>query len=154
MCLHQELMKRVVVEPHDGWDFVNEGTERKPKKGYVSNQTGSVLMFDINTWRGGDNHDGRVKVMVAHLVSYDLVMGQARVACASNCVCEEKTVDGLDESKKESQTYLTILNATQHLNCILSVTNVGRGDGKAGTKFKVSGIMMAELAGEMEVYRE
>ena len=65
-----------------------------------------MLRVAIDTWREGDNHNERIKVMVAHLVSYDLVMGKARLKCETNCTCEEKSVDGLDESKRESQTYL------------------------------------------------
>lgn len=32
LCLHQDAMKSVVVG-HEGWEFVNEGTPEKPKKG-------------------------------------------------------------------------------------------------------------------------
>ena len=113
-----------------------------------------MLRVTIDTWRAGGSHEGRVKVMVAHLVSYDLVMGKGRIKCETNCTCEEKTVDGLDESKRESQTYLAVLMVSQHPHCVLSVTNVDRGDGKSGNKFKVSGIMMAEGVGEKASYAQ
>lgn len=31
----------------EGWEFVNEGTDEKPKKGYVTNTDGSKILLRV-----------------------------------------------------------------------------------------------------------
>ena len=45
MCLTQDAMLPLVLPPHDGWAYVDEGKEGKPKKGFVSTKPGGGGMI-------------------------------------------------------------------------------------------------------------
>ncbi len=78
MCLYNEAFKTVVAGAQ-GFELVNEGTEEKPKWGYVGNTTGSVLHLRLNTQltAKGDQKTP-VTVLLAHLRSYEH-MGSAEI---------------------------------------------------------------------------
>eukprot|EP00798_Chlamydomonas_sp_ICE-L_P004346 gene4346-14462_t len=63
-----------LVKQSIGWEYINEGTEDKPKKGFVSTTPGSSLKMTIDTSRIGDG--GSIPVMIGYLKSYTS-MGQA-----------------------------------------------------------------------------
>ena len=53
LCLQQDMLAPHVLEAA-GWEYVNEGTDAKPKKGYVSKTPGSVLKLKVGwVWDGG-----------------------------------------------------------------------------------------------------
>ncbi|KAG1666700.1 hypothetical protein FOA52_013612 [Chlamydomonas sp. UWO 241] len=147
MCLWQEMLRPAVVES-DGWEFINEGTEEKPKKGYVTTTPDVPLTLCLNTSSDGSNFS--VTVAIAHLKSYDENMGIATVSCVANCSCTPVLMDGW-HTDQSSQTYMATVTPTQHEACIMAITvhatrALGTEDGQwlPGTKFKVSGVMFTE----------
>ena len=87
-----------------------------------------------------------MNVQLAYLRSY-VGMGRARVACAG-CSCREAVVDAHHELK-QSTIFLTRLTPTQAHECNITVTVLGES-GSGGHKFKVSGAMANEFAGESD----
>ncbi|KAG1667238.1 hypothetical protein FOA52_009803 [Chlamydomonas sp. UWO 241] len=153
LCLFQDAMLPLVKESA-GWDYVNEGTEVKPKKGYVTTTPDKPLTINVDTFRGTDSD---VEVFIAHMRSYS-DMGVAVVKCISGCACPDKYIDGWHELLN-SQTHLAVVRASQHKECVMTITveatrKSGRaGQDRPGTKFKVSGVMMGEAAAQEERYK-
>ncbi|GIL63834.1 hypothetical protein Vafri_17825 [Volvox africanus] len=147
MCSVAASFRQLVVLS-EGFDYINEGTAIKPKPGYVATQPGSRLQLRVNTDRSavGSPPDGMVHVYLHHLRSYEH-MGMASISCVSGCSCQEVAVDALIQDRV-SQVYLAGLTATQSPDCIIQVkvleqTNSGEH------KFKVSGVVVAEVAGKL-----
>ena len=50
MCLLDNDLRSVVDEGRSsGWQWTNEGTEIKPKRGYVATTVGALLVLHLNT---------------------------------------------------------------------------------------------------------
>ena len=47
LCLSQDSLRPVVLQPHVGWEFVDEGRPGKPKKGFISFAPGIVVVVLI-----------------------------------------------------------------------------------------------------------
>lgn len=77
-CLFGAHFHSVVTEA-TGFTYLNEGTERRPKWGYVGNTTGAVLRLRINTQVSKDYPDEPATVQIGHLRSYTSIMGSAEV---------------------------------------------------------------------------
>ena len=60
MCLTQDAMLPYVLPPHEGWEYVDEGKEGKPKKGFVATKPGEAK---IVKWSAG----GHFCVDLSHL---------------------------------------------------------------------------------------
>ena len=82
--MHGKWFAETVVS-HAGWKFVDEGSNGKPKLGYVSWLPGSLLEIRVNSTRNtisqttGDSGQGdRMNVLIAYLKSYSN-MGKAVV---------------------------------------------------------------------------
>ncbi len=68
MCYFSAERFRDLIVESQGWSFVNEGTELRPKWGWVSNTTGSKLVFQLSTMSGMPLREGQKRqVMVANL---------------------------------------------------------------------------------------
>lgn len=135
----------MIAKP-EGFDFVNEGTDIKPKKGYVATKPGAVLRLKVNTKQtSGVEASKPVPVLIGYLKSY-AHMGIAVMACDSGCTCEPKTVDAHHELK-QSTIYLALLKATQAAECIISVT-VQPKSSSGENKFKVSAMMTPGLSAD------
>ena len=122
MCLYQDTLKTVVAS-HEGWNYTNEGTEAKPKQGFVTWEPGKPLTSGVDTPRphapsGGSG--GLVPVFIAYMRSY-VNMGKALYECASGCSCEARTYDG-HHVVRVSQLYLAELHVSQHAACTISIT--------------------------------
>jgi hypothetical protein len=76
MCLHQQAFSSIVRNPV-GFSFINEGSEAKPKWGYVGNTTGATLRLELSSEVDTDSTKLAI-VYLAHLKSYSN-MGTAEV---------------------------------------------------------------------------
>ncbi len=88
MCLNSEMIKPFIVE-QKGFEYINEGTEIKPKRGFVSNTPGSMLKIRIDTT--SRKPVGSVPVYLAYLRSYTR-MGIATLDCIAGCTCPRSEV--------------------------------------------------------------
>lgn len=140
-CVHQDLLPSVVLES-SGFDFIDEGTEDKPKKGYVARNPDSVLRLKINTTQPQSRSDQLVPVYIGYLKSYEH-MGMARLSCTAGCSCEPKSVDA-HNALKRSTVHLVVLNVSQAPECVISVT-VQSETQSGENKFKISAVMMAGI---------
>lgn len=144
-CVQQDLLPSVIAKA-EGFDFVNEGTEAKPKKGYVATKAGATLKLKLNTQQtSGVAANKPVPVLIGYLKSY-VHMGIAVMACDSGCSCEPKTVDA-HHALKQSTIYLAMLSASQAAECIVSVT-VQPKSSSGEHKFKVSALMTPGLSAD------
>lgn len=137
-CAYQEELKKYVVS-HDGWDFINEGTEEKPKKGYVSHTPGSTIVMKAPLPPAGQVNSA-VMVFVTYLKSYT-PMGSAVMTCEGGCSCNQTLVVAQTQDKT-SQSFLAqlIVNPGHTASdCLIRVVTQANGD---GTKFKVSGLLV------------
>lgn len=76
MCVHDQAVKSIVTQAA-GFTLTNEGTDTKPKWGYVGNTTGAVLRLEVNTQIDKDG-SRPATVYLAHLKSYTN-MGVAKI---------------------------------------------------------------------------
>ncbi|EFJ45735.1 hypothetical protein VOLCADRAFT_105823 [Volvox carteri f. nagariensis] len=111
-----------------GWSWVNEGTEEKPKWGYVATEPGSRLVVRLpDTLPPGGRHAAAaaVPVLLHYLQSY-AGMGKARVECGGGgCNCSTVVVDALHLGRS-SQTYMALV--------MVEGLGLMAGEGEAGTK--------------------
>lgn len=81
MCVREDGFVPLVLRA-TGFAYVNEGTEEKPKKGFVANTTGAELVFRVDSSGLVSSSAGGPGVMIpaslAHLKSYK-GMGTATV---------------------------------------------------------------------------
>ena len=80
MCTYGQAFASVVDRAaSQGWEFLNEGANGKPKWGYISRTPGSVLNVVVNSTRETRAVDGvhKMSVMLAYLKSYEK-MGMAK----------------------------------------------------------------------------
>ncbi|GIL60750.1 hypothetical protein Vafri_15279 [Volvox africanus] len=135
-----------------GWQWLNEGTESKPKWGFVSAAPGNALVLRLGSPGDGDvasaaaaNHgNATFPVLLQFLASYKS-MGQADMDCLGGCHCRGKADGQLMGGQRISVTHMVRLDITwmkRFLPCDLRVTvlNDTRSDGH---KFKVSGVVFA-----------
>jgi hypothetical protein len=108
-----------VATATNNFSYVNEGTDKKPKWGYVGDVVGASLTLTFNTTQENALKDQEVNVYLAYLKSYQH-MGTARVQCVAGCACKEYMLDAHHEDTT-SQTYLAKLTATQHDQCMVRV---------------------------------
>ena len=76
-------------------------------------------------------------------------MGIVQLECAGGCACEPKLLDS-HTPKAFSGAETAILNMTSfggHEECIIRATNVGRTDGREGSKVKLLGFYLKSLVG-------
>eukprot|EP00198_Chlamydomonas_reinhardtii_P012525 XP_001701862.1 predicted protein [Chlamydomonas reinhardtii] len=76
MCHVGDTFRNLTLSS-EGWEYLNEGRPDKPKWGWVTNKTGSVLTLRLDTDRSAISKSTEpVKVFFQHLRSYEN-MGQA-----------------------------------------------------------------------------
>jgi len=160
-CAYQDDLQPYVVSS-TGWSWVNEGTEEKPKKGYVTHAPGAVIKLKVPLVRdfepifAGVNGMGAEVVearkagrsypttaFVAYLKSWN-AMGRAALVCEGGCACTPAAVDAGKDHRQQSQTYLARLDITPQDppgECYVNV-RVLEGTSTNGTKFKVAGLMV------------
>ena len=135
---------------------MNEGTEAKPKRGYVARAPGAVLRLRISTAApGGGAAAGAgapsVALVLAYLKSY-AHMGVATVACASGCACEPRRLDAHQEVR-ESTLHLASLRVSAAAVCEITVTVAEESSSPGGEhKFKVGGLMASWSGGGAPAY--
>ena len=130
-----------ILDSQTGWAFVNEGSEVKPKKGYVSDVPGSTLTFRVNTTRGGDRHKP-IYLVIGYLKTYEKI-GSAVLSCKAGCLCNSKLVNAHDPITRSSQTFLAQLSVSQVDQCLLSIT-VSPETTSGHHKFKITSLMMGD----------
>ncbi|KAF8069512.1 ASAT1 [Scenedesmus sp. PABB004] len=154
LCVHGKAFEGAVSSSR-GWAMVNEGDAFKPKFGFVTRQVGAelVIPLSVNATRrgGGGAGGGRLAVQLAYLRSH-AGMGTAVVRCAGGCACGEVLIDAHHAQRTSTIYLLRLFPAPAPMRngaagCRLSVTVAARSSSGA-TKFKVTGIMAAELRGD------
>lgn len=70
MCLINERFVAAVVST-EGFVYLDEGTEDKPRWGYVANTTGAKLVMRFNTMRPSMRPEDLVSLYFHHLKSYE-----------------------------------------------------------------------------------
>ncbi len=106
MCHFAERFNALVSES-GGWSYIDEGTEGRPKLGWVSSIPGSRLVFKLSTFSGrplvksqqAKNRANEVMVNLAVMESYEQ-MGVVNVSCLSGCDCETQQRSMTIEEKK------------------------------------------------------
>ena len=118
---------------------MNEGTDVKPKWGYVATVPGSSLLIRLDVVA----HDAFS--LVIHFLQSYTDMGSARVECAAGCECKASQVDAW-HAVHNSQTALFYIGGVRRENgareCNIRVTVLNETT-TAGHKFKVRRRMRA-----------
>ncbi|GIL84953.1 hypothetical protein Vretifemale_13581 [Volvox reticuliferus] len=136
----------------EGWQWINEGTDTKPKWGFVSTIPGSELILRLG--RPGVNGLAAAAVvknatfpLLMHYLGSYTSMGQADVDCLGGCYCQAR-LDGwmsLPNGVKATVTRMALIDVTwknQSLPCDLRLTVLNETSSD-GHKFKVSGVVFA-----------
>lgn len=75
ICIDQNTLQSVMVD-QQGFSYVNEGTEERPRKGYVTLTPNSYIKFRVNTSLPSSSAQKRL-VHVGYLHSYTPMVSQA-----------------------------------------------------------------------------
>ncbi|KAG2493907.1 hypothetical protein HYH03_007843 [Edaphochlamys debaryana] len=153
MCVIADSFKPF-VNLTEGFEYIVEGTAIKPKPGFIATKPGSRLQIKVDTDRSGigSQHSNElVNVHIHHLRSYEH-MGKAQISCVSGCTCESIVVDATCE-QKWSQVYLSKVAVTQAKECVIEV-KVLKETSSGEHKFKVSGVVVAERPGAIDIFAE
>lgn len=116
--LNEQFEKHVVAS--QGFQWANDGTDSKPKYGFIGTQVGSHFQFAINTAENIVNSPdgGTSSVSIAYLASYEH-MGVFRVSCPTpSCACDPIVIDGHKE-EHTSQLFTASMKVTKNESCIL-----------------------------------
>ncbi|KAL4853770.1 Cell cycle and apoptosis regulator protein 2 [Chlorella vulgaris] len=148
-CMMGVQVKELVTKADPAFKWTNEGTDKKPKWGYVSNKPGSSLRLTLNTnVTGRSMPDGTVSVAVAFLKSYQH-MGWFEVVCEGGCSCEPLKRSGhLQQEFNVSQLHLGHMFVTVSEACKLRMTVLNETE-SGEHKFKLIGLIVSEAAGMM-----
>ncbi|GIL74907.1 hypothetical protein Vretimale_2527 [Volvox reticuliferus] len=147
-CLVEEKFADIAIAT-EGWRWVNEGTDIKPKWGFVSTVPGSELIVRLgDTARddvisGGSN--GTFPVLLQYLLSYSSSMGKAVIDClGGGCQCKQAMADGYipDKVSVTSMIQLDVQWSAHDTPCDLRVTVLNETSTE-GHKFKVAGVVLA-----------
>ncbi|GIL91193.1 hypothetical protein Vretimale_18816 [Volvox reticuliferus] len=142
MCLCGDLFSSAVASnASEGFAFVNEGSEWKPRWGYVATQPRARLVMRFDTRRPHLPPDHRVSLYLHYLKSYEH-MGVVNLSCTSGCWCDTVEVDA-HITEHWSQMYQTRLVATQSDSCEVTLTVLPKTS-SGEHKFKVSGAIISE----------
>ncbi|GFR50050.1 hypothetical protein Agub_g12101 [Astrephomene gubernaculifera] len=140
VCTSGDPLKKLVVAS-DGWEWKNEGTDIKPKWGYVSYAPGSKLVLRVGTERPSVRPASRIPVLIHYLGSYEF-MGTVLVTCQSGCTCNPREIDGTI-ARRVSQTFFAQVEASQAEVCDIVITLLDKTTSN-GHHFKVSGIVVSD----------
>lgn len=143
-CLMGESFKEL-VKSQEGFEWINEGTDKKQKWGYISKTPGSwaEIVLNTNVAKGlapGDN----VTLAIGHLQSYEH-MGQFEVTCTQGCVCDPLKQDGHNE-ERASQLHHSMMLVPAVDECRLRVTVLSETQ-SGEHKVKLIGLTISEAAG-------
>ncbi|GIL53666.1 hypothetical protein Vafri_9308 [Volvox africanus] len=149
-CLVVDAFANLCISK-EGWQWINEGTDTKPKWGFVSTTPGSELILRLGTpGVSGPATAAVVKnttfpLLIHYLLSY-APMGQVSVDCLGGCYCQKRVNGHLSNTLMEvSVTHMVLLDVTwkdHSLPCDMRVT-VLNDTTSDGHKFKVSGVVFA-----------
>ncbi|GIL48067.1 hypothetical protein Vafri_4757 [Volvox africanus] len=140
-CLVDEAFRGIAIAT-EGWQWVNEGTEAKPKWGFVSTTPGRQLILRLGETAHNDilssRPNGTFPVLFQFLVSYTSIMGKAIIDCHSGCNCKQTLADGHITEKISVTRMMQIhIHWPAHSGpCDLKVT-VSNETSTEGHKFKV-----------------
>lgn len=141
-CLMAHMMRDLVVEKEGPWEWRNEGTEQKPKWGYISTQPGSWLVLKINTLASDRLKPGDpLSLWVAYLQSYEH-MGKFEAACKAGCSCDPVIVNSHSASERWSQMVQAKMNITAAESCHLKFTVLADTD-SGEHKVKLMGVIFS-----------
>ncbi|GLC42202.1 hypothetical protein PLESTM_001303100 [Pleodorina starrii] len=146
-CIAGERFRSQVLS-HKGWEWVNEGTEEKPKWGYVTTTSGSSLLVRVNTTQGSTLDaatlaNATMPVIVQFLRSYTRDMGFAVVRCVEGCSCKDHPISGWHTLpfSETGMTGMAVRLTPGFTSCdlLFNVTDKRRNNG--GHKFKLIGVV-------------
>lgn len=144
--LHGEFEQHVVASR--GFTWVNEGTEAKPKFGFIGTRAGAYFRFTLNSAENSIHDDDTSAkrhsvVSIAYLASYEH-MGMFNVSCpepSSSCSCDPLIVDG-HKLEHSSQLFTASIVVTKSESCILDFriqTSTSSGEYKT----KIAGVIVS-----------
>ncbi|EFN53595.1 expressed protein [Chlorella variabilis] len=145
-CLMGTMMKDLVTAADPAFKWVNEGTAKKPKWGYVSTQPGSSLEITLSTnVLEGQEAGYNVSLGVGHLKSYEH-MGWWEMTCVEGCACDPLTRNGHHVTpEKQSQLFHAMALVSASDTCRLRFTVLDETE-SGEHKFKLLGLVISEAA--------
>ncbi|KAI3426970.1 hypothetical protein D9Q98_006914 [Chlorella vulgaris] len=160
-CLVGKLFKQQVVAAK-GFEWVNEGTQDKPKWGYVGKHPNATLRFTVNTATAtaAASTEGGVAIDVTQIPTHVGVlylrsyqgMGMFELSCVAGCTCEPFKLDGWMEFKA-SQEYHAAWPVSRSEKCVIEARILNETTTSGDHKAKLTGVIVSEVAGQhLEVY--
>ncbi|GLC37094.1 hypothetical protein PLESTM_000540100 [Pleodorina starrii] len=138
---------------NQGWQWIDEGTVKKPKWGYVATTPGSTLVLRLGTpnsvsaasLAADKLPNSTFPVLLHYLASY-ASMGQMSASCLGGCKCNLTKIDGFVKAHVSVTSMagwdVRWAQRDQPCDIQLIVLNETRSDGH---KVKVSGVVIVSM---------
>ncbi|GLC58710.1 hypothetical protein PLESTB_001392400 [Pleodorina starrii] len=151
-CL-TELTFAGMAVANQGWQWIDEGTVKKPKWGYVATTPGSTLVLRLGTpnsvsaasLAADKLPNSTFPVLLHYLASY-ASMGQMSASCLGGCKCNLTKIDGFVKAHVSVTSMagwdVRWAQRDQPCDIQLIVLNETRSDGH---KVKVSGVVIVSM---------
>jgi hypothetical protein len=145
------------VTKSQGWDlqvFYQGKRGRQLKPGWVTNTSGSILEFEVNTKMGpaGQGADAGVDVLLLYTTSYD-GWGRAKVECTQGCTCEQHEIDAHQDVASSLLRHHKVHQVTQDEHCMMRLTSLTASEAsiKKSSNSQLSKFKLATVTVRLEV---